>query len=146
MIKEFEAIRQWRNIRGVGMEENSPLDKRLQSQFNRIQQEVTEIHEAITLEDWDEFKDAIGDTIVTLINTAAIAGYNAEDCLKGAFDIIELRKGINKNGSFVRYAKLTDDEKAICDSKQGNNGNQYFEREMLDKLEPKDFEPKDFIN
>ena len=139
MIKEFEKIRQWRNIRGVGMEINSPLDKRLQSQFNRIQQEVTEIHEAIVLEDWDEFQDAIGDTIVTLINTAAVAGFNAEECLAKAFNVIRLRKGLNKNGSFVRYGKLNDEDKQICDKQQGNTGIEYFEEIMLQSLKPSDF-------
>ena len=138
IIKEFDYVRNWGKIRGIDGADP-------QIQFQRFMQEGLEIHKALIENDEDEFQDAIGDTIVTLINLAKTKGYTAEDCLKGAFDIIELRKGINKNGSFVRYAKLTDDEKAICDLKQGNIGNQYFEREMLDKLEPKDFEPKDFI-
>lgn len=138
MKTEFKEIENWGKIRGI----NSAS---FQAQYQRCLQEIVEIHDAYNNDDIDEIADAIGDSIVTLINLAITVNLHAEDCLKGAFDIIELRKGINKNGSFVRYAKLTDDEKAICDLKQGNIGNQYFEREMLDKLEPKDFEPKDFI-
>jgi len=59
-MKEFEEVREWKEIRGIGAENGLSLDKRLQSQFQRVQQEVTEIHEAIVLEDWDEFIDAIG--------------------------------------------------------------------------------------
>ena len=132
IIKEFENVRNWGKIRGI---DGASAD----TQYQRVLQEIVEIHEAMINNDEEEFKDAVGDSIVTLINLAKTKGYNAEDCLKGAFDIIELRKGLNKNGSFVRYAKLTDEEKAICDLKQGNIGIQYFEREMLDKLEPKDF-------
>lgn len=132
IIKEFEDVRNWGKIRGID-------DADPQMQYQRFMQEGLEIHKALIENDEDEFQDAIGDTIVTLINLAKTKGYTAEDCLQKAYNVIELRKGINKNGSFVRYAKLTDDEKAICDMKQGNSGNQYFLREILDKLEPKDF-------
>lgn len=137
--KQFQDVRDWKAIRGVG-ESSQTLDKRLQTQFQRVQQEVTEIHEAIVLEDWEEFQDAIGDTIVTLINIADIAGYNAEDCLAKAFDVIKNRKGITTEASdFIRYGKLSDELKKVCDEQQGSPGNEYFTDEMLQVLEPKDF-------
>jgi NTP pyrophosphatase (non-canonical NTP hydrolase) len=132
MIKEFEDIRKWGEIRGLG-EANPDV------QFQRFLQEAVEIHEAMINNDEDEFKDAIGDTIVTLINLAKTKGYNAEDCLFEAFNVIKLRKGINKNGSFVRYGKLSEEDKKWCDEHQGNPGNQYFLEESLNILEPKDF-------
>lgn len=131
-IQEFEAVRNWGKIRGIDGAE-------AQMQYQRFMQEGTEIHKALVENDEEEFQDAVGDTIVTLINLAKTKGYNAEDCLAKAFDVIELRKGLNVNGSFNRYAKLSDEDKKICDEKQGSPGNQYFEREMLNKLEPKDF-------
>lgn len=140
MIKEFEEVRQWKKIRGIGGNEDMSLDKRLQSQFQRVQQECTEIHDAIVLEDWEEFEDAIGDTIVTLINIADIKGVKAEDCLAKAFNVIKLRKGLTRpTGDFVRYGKLADEDKATCDLKQGNIGNQYFLEEDLPKLSPENF-------
>lgn len=131
-MKEFEAVRQWGAIRGIG-------GASFQRQYQRVLQEVVEIHDAMNDTDMDEVSDAIGDTIVTLINLAKTVNMNAEDCLKGAFDVIELRKGLNKDGDFVRYGKLNDADKAICDQKQGNPGNQYFERFALDTLVPDNF-------
>lgn len=132
VLKEFEAVRQWGAIRGIG-------GASFQRQYQRVLQEVVEIHDAMNNNDMDEVSDAIGDTIVTLINLAKTVNMNAEDCLKGAFDVIELRKGLNKDGDFVRYGKLNDADKAICDQKQGNAGNQYFERYALDTLVPSNF-------
>lgn len=140
MIKDFEDVRQWKKIRGIGSNNDMSLDKRLQSQFQRVQQEITEIHEAIVLEDWDEFQDAIGDAIVTLINIADIRGDYAEDCLAKAFNVIKLRKGLTRpTGDFVRYGKLNDSDKEICDLKQGNPGNEYFSVNDLPKLKPENF-------
>lgn len=140
MVKEFEEVRQWKKIRGIGADNGMSLDKRLQSQFQRVQQEVSEIHEAIVLEDWDEFVDAIGDSIVTLINIADIKGLNAEECLAKAFDVIKLRKGLTRpTGDFVRYGKLSGEDKLICDEKQGNPGNEYFLDSDISSLSPENF-------
>lgn len=139
-MKEFQEVRNWKEIRGIGADNGLSLDKRLQSQFQRVQQEVSEIHEAIVLEDWDEFQDAIGDAIVTLVNIASIKGLKAEDCLAKAFNVIKYRKGLTRpTGDFVRYGKLSDEDKLICDEKQGNPGNQYFEESALDYLTPEYF-------
>ena len=132
MIQEFEDVRKWGEIRGLG--EASP-----EIQYFRFLEEATEIYEAMINNDEDEFKDAIGDTIVTLINLAKTKGYNAEDCLSEAFGVIKLRKGINKNGSFVRYGKLNEADKKWCDEHQGNPGNEYFSEDMLNSLQPQDF-------
>lgn len=132
VLKEFEAVRQWGAIRGIG-------SASFQRQYQRVLQEVVEIHDAMNNEDMNEVSDAIGDTIVTLINLAKTVNMNAEDCLKDAFDVIELRKGLNKDGDFVRYGKLNDADKAICDTKQGSKGDQYFERYALETLTPDNF-------
>lgn len=140
MIKQFEEVREWKKIRGIGGDENTDMQTRLQSQYQRVMQECIEIHEAIVLNDEEEFIDAIGDTIVTLINLADIKGHKAEDCLKQAFDVIRLRKGLTQPaGDFVRYAKLSDEDKQICDELQGNYGEQYFDEEYLEILKPKNF-------
>lgn len=140
IIEQFELVRQWKKIRGVGGNPNDPLMHRLQSQYQRVMQEVVEIHEAMVDNDDDEFQDAIGDAIVTLINLADIADYDAEKCLEKAFNVIKLRKGITREvGDFVRYAKLSDEDKLICDEKQGSPGSEYFDASLLDKLEPANF-------
>ena len=132
ILNEFEDVRQWGKIRGIQGAD-------FQVQYQRCLQEILEIHKAYIEGDKKEIQKAIGDSIVTLINTAITCNYNAENCLEKAFNVIKLRKGLNKGGSFVRYLKLSDEEKAICDRKQGNPGNQYFFEEDLDKLKPEDF-------
>lgn len=132
MVREFENVRQWGAIRGLGTAE-------FQQQYQRVLQEIVEIHEAYIADDHKEVKDAIGDSIVTLINLAKTVDENAEDCLEEAFNIIELRKGLTIKGSFVRYGKLSDEDKLLCDEKQGNPGNEYFKREDLDTLTPENF-------
>lgn len=140
MIKEFEDVRKWKEIRGIGGDETQSLDKRLQSQFQRVQQEISEIHESIVLEDWDEFEDAVGDAIVTLINIAAIKGVPAEECLAKAFNVIRLRKGLTRpTGDFVRFGKLSKEDQLICDEKQGNAGDQYFTEDAFSFLTPDSF-------
>lgn len=132
MIKEFESVRQWGAIRGID-------GASFQRQYQRVLQEVVEIHDAYNNEDMGEVSDAIGDTIVTLINLAKTVNMNAEDCLDGAFSIIEFRKGLNFDGDFVRYGKLSDEDKAICDEKQGMPKHQYFMPADKDKLNPGSF-------
>ena len=131
-IKEFESVRNWGKMRGID-------GATFQRQYQRVLQEVVEIHDAYNNEDMDEVADAIGDTIVTLINLAKTVNMDAEDCLKSAFSVIERRKGLTKNGDFIRYAKLSDEERELCDEKQGNPGNQYFDAVYLPTLAPGNF-------
>lgn len=129
MIKEFEEVRHWAVIRGV---DGATTDV----QYQRFLQEAVEIHEAIINNDDEEFQDAIGDTIVTLINLAKTKGYIAEDCLGGAFKVIEKRKGLTtKNGDFVRYGKLGLKDRITCDLQQGNPADEHW----VDEPEREDF-------
>lgn len=131
-IKRFDDVRNWAKIRGL--KQADP-----QMQYQRFLQEATEIHKAMVLNDDKEIKDAIGDTIVTLINLAQSMGMNAEECLEVAFKEIECRKGLTRNGEFIRYKKLTGAERNICDELQGNRGNHYFKPNMLDIFKPENF-------
>jgi len=146
MINEFEAVRQWKSIRGIGHNAGTDSFKAAVSQFNRVQQEVTEILDAIILDDKEEMRDAVGDTIVTLINISNILAFDAEDGLSQAFDVIELRKGITTPdaGDFIRYGKLSQENKDWCDKMQGNAGNEYFTRENLINLSQEDFIKYDY--
>jgi uncharacterized protein YabN with tetrapyrrole methylase and pyrophosphatase domain len=135
MNKQFEDVRNWGEKRGLG-------ESNFQAQYQRVLQEIVEIHEAFIDDDMAEVSDAIGDSLVTLINLAKTVEMNAEDCLEGAFGVIELRKGLTKKGSFVRYGKLSDEDKLVCDEKQGNPGDQYYIREHGENLTPYNFTPK----
>lgn len=133
-IKRFNDVRDWGAIRGID-------GAKFHTQYQRFLQEAVEIHDAHTKEDHSEIMDAIGDTIVTLINLAKTINESAEDCLNQAFSVIEFRKGLNFNGDFIRYAKLSQKDKDICDIQQGNSGNQYFLPDT--KLTPQDFRKED---
>ena len=135
-MERFEDVRNWGAIRGID-------GATFQRQYQRVLQEIVEIHDAYNNNDMAEVSDAIGDSIVTLINLAKTVDMNAEDCLDGAFNVIELRKGLNFDGDFVRYAKLSEEDRQICDIQQGNPGNQYFLPEMKHKLTPPDFRKLD---
>jgi uncharacterized protein YabN with tetrapyrrole methylase and pyrophosphatase domain len=132
MIKQYNDVRQWGEKRGLGTSS-------FESQFKKALEELTEIYEAYITNDREELADGIGDLQVVIINLAKTVDMNAEDCLQGAFGVIELRKGLNKKGSFVRYGKLSDEDKKICDEKQGNPGNEYYIREHGEIFTPEDF-------
>jgi len=51
----------------------------------------------------DEFRDAVGDVVVTLLNACALADVDLVSCLAGAYDQIKDRKGtLMPNGIFVK--------------------------------------------
>lgn len=98
----------------------------LSSQFDKTQEEVTELKEAIsqiellnfmlnedadmTLSLWQRFdnyaesnfKDAIGDVLITLIILCKMQNTNINDCLHIAYNEIKDRKGKMINGTFVK--------------------------------------------
>jgi len=131
-MKAFTEVQDWGKMRGL---QGASTDM----QYQRFLQEAVEIHEALVLNDDHEFKDAIGDTIVTLIMLAQTKGTTATECLQQAFGVIRLRKGLTINGSFVRYGKLDEPYREICDRQQGNPGNEYFTEESLKTLTPENF-------
>jgi NTP pyrophosphatase (non-canonical NTP hydrolase) len=57
---------------------------------------------AILKNDNVEFIDAIGDCVVVLTNLAKLKGYNIEDCINSAYDVIAKRTGKMVNGTFVK--------------------------------------------
>lgn len=53
----------------------------------------------------EKFKDAVGDTYVTVINACALADVDSVECLNGAYQEIKDRKGtLMPNGIFVKEA------------------------------------------
>jgi hypothetical protein len=116
----IEAVRQWgldRNITG-------PNGKgTLLGQLSKTQEELTETRDAAVKADlalnlhdaegvgnawWnesqEELTDGIGDTTVTLILAAEMAGLRFEDCLAAAYDEIKGRTGTMSGGVFVKDA------------------------------------------
>ena len=84
-----------------GLHESDP-----KSQFLKVAEEFGEIGAAMARDDEDMLKDAIGDTIVTLIILAQQHGTNVEECLDIAYNEIAGRKGKLVDGVFVKESDL----------------------------------------
>lgn len=66
-------------------------------------EEINELVDALQKGDKYEAIDAIGDTVVCLINVCALLDVNLTDCLKSAYEQIKDRKGyMNEDGIFVK--------------------------------------------
>jgi NTP pyrophosphatase (non-canonical NTP hydrolase) len=98
-------IRQWgldRNIIG----ENAKAT--VQTQFDKLLEEVEEINVGIKTNDLSEMIDGIGDATVVLILLSELIGVSFETCLVTAYDEIKNRKGKMINGQFVKEAPDSD--------------------------------------
>ena len=96
LIPQFSEIREWANARGIYTKGDA------KTQFLKLLEEVGELSRGILKADQDEIIDALGDTLVVLINLSHLCGYNLEYCLHKAFDVIQDRKGKMVNGTFVK--------------------------------------------
>lgn len=75
-------------------------------QYLKFQEEAGEIASALARGQGDNFKDSVGDTIVTLIILAQIEGTSLEECLSIAYEEIKDRTGKTVNGVFVKSEDL----------------------------------------
>jgi NTP pyrophosphatase (non-canonical NTP hydrolase) len=96
MSNEFEPIRDWAEAKGIFLKGD------VKTQYVKLQEEAGELAKAIIKDDKDEFIDALGDCVIVLVNLAKLGGYNLEDCINSAYNIISKRNGSMINGSFVK--------------------------------------------
>ena len=90
----IKSVIRWGRDKGL----NDP-----KAQLNKVIEEVGEIaHEVSRNKYGKEFRDAIGDTLVTLIILADIASARPMACLELAYKEIRDRKGKTENGTFVK--------------------------------------------
>jgi NTP pyrophosphatase (non-canonical NTP hydrolase) len=97
-MQMFDNIRRWAAARNL-IQGSTPA-----KQFGKLEEEVTELAEAIAKDDYNEFVDAIGDCIVVLTIMASQKGLNVEDCIAAAWAEIKDRKGRMVDGVFVKEA------------------------------------------
>lgn len=93
---EFESIRIWAKERGIYEKGD------VKTQYLKLNEEMGELSRSILKQDDEEFVDAIGDCVVVLTNLAALKGFNIEDCINSAYNVISKRKGKMVNGTFVK--------------------------------------------
>lgn len=74
-----------------------------QAQLLKAFSEMGELADATIKNDRESAMDAVGDTLVCLINYCALQDFNMVDCLELAYDQIKNRKGtLLPNGVFVK--------------------------------------------
>jgi len=74
-----------------------------QAQFLKAVSEMGELADAINKNNMLEIKDAVGDTLVCLINMCALMDIDLTGCLEGAWEEIKDRKGtLLSTGVFVK--------------------------------------------
>ena len=74
-----------------------------EAQMLKMVSEVGELADAINKGNMDDIQDAVGDTLVCLINVCALLDVDPVDCLQIAYDQIKHRKGtLLPNGVFVK--------------------------------------------
>lgn len=113
MNELIDKTRQWFHDKGI-IANSTPL-----KQLNKSQEELTETRDAVVIhsylkssgfdeeedfviEQYNEIKDGIGDTVVTLIGVCEMYGFTLEECLQMAYDTISKRNGTMIDGVFVK--------------------------------------------
>ena len=95
---ELKVIR-WSEARKI-IPNSTPL-----AQAFKAVEEINELVDALRDGSNIDAIDAVGDTVVCLINVCALLDVNLEDCLEAAYEQIKDRKGsMNADGIFVKEA------------------------------------------
>ena len=91
-----DLVLQWAEERGLLKAENAPR------QMLKLMEEVGELAGAMAKNKQGDIVDAIGDCTIVLIILAKQLGYDYEQCLVDAYNVIKERKGKLINGVFVK--------------------------------------------
>jgi NTP pyrophosphatase (non-canonical NTP hydrolase) len=91
-----ELILKWAEERGILKPENAPR------QMLKLIEEVGELAGAMAKNKPGDIVDAIGDIQVVLIILSKQLGYDYEQCLVDAYNVIKERKGKTIKGIFVK--------------------------------------------
>lgn len=95
-ILEIDIIR-WAEARKI-IPNSTPV-----AQYLKAVSEMGELADALNKKDMPAIKDAVGDTLVCMINMCALLDIDMVECLKGAYDEIKDRKGtLLPSGVFVK--------------------------------------------
>lgn len=95
---ETLALRVEKWAKDKGILDNATLS----DQALKTWEEAEELLHAATTRNADEYRDALGDCLVTLIIGAKMSSNDLIDCLEDVLQIIEKRTGKMENGMFVK--------------------------------------------
>ena len=94
--QELKVIR-WSEARKI-IPNSTPF-----AQSMKAVEEINELVDALREDKREDAIDAVGDTLVCLINVCALMDVNLTDCLDAAYEQIKDRKGyMNAEGIFVK--------------------------------------------
>lgn len=95
---EYEMkVLQWSEQKKI-IPNSTPL-----AQWKKAAEELDELKDALKMNDKYEAIDAIGDTVVCLINICALLDVNLTDCLAAAYEEIKNRTGhMGTDGIFYK--------------------------------------------
>lgn len=100
MQDRFYLIRSWAVEKGIYKSGDS------KTQYVKLMEEAGELAKALLNRDEPEIIDAIGDMVVVLTNLAKLEGFDIEDCIDSAYNVIKSRQGEMINGTFVKRESL----------------------------------------
>lgn len=91
------AVSAWAHARGI------TTNGKVETQVMKAGSEMGELFDATIKNQDREFKDAVGDVLVCLINACTLKGTDLTECLALAYEEIKDRKGfLMPNGCFVK--------------------------------------------
>lgn len=99
MDELIQMIEEWSKERGINKADP-------QKQMLKIFEEIGEVSAAVIRDDKDALRDAIGDSVIALLNLALQNDMNLYECVNCAYDEIKNRTGEMINGSFVKSTDL----------------------------------------
>lgn len=91
-----DLILKWAYERGLLVQGNE------RNQLIKLMEEVGELSSAILKDKPGEVKDALGDIQVVLIILSNQLGYDLDECLQDAYNVIKNRTGKKVDGIFVK--------------------------------------------
>lgn len=95
-VKELiEKVKEWGKEKGI----DNPY-----RQLNKVTEELGELASEVCRDRFDsvEFKDSIGDVLVTIILLADMTGNDPTECLEMAYKEISGRDGKTSDGMFIK--------------------------------------------
>jgi uncharacterized protein YabN with tetrapyrrole methylase and pyrophosphatase domain len=75
------------------------------AQWDKAQEEMEELREALVSRDREQIVDGLGDVLVCLINVSVLENLDLTACLKQAYEQIKDRRGyMDERGIFIKQA------------------------------------------
>lgn len=95
-----KEILKWAEVRNLLHVEN------VWKQYGKLQEESLELYNAMLDQNHDEIEDALGDIGVVMTILCEQLGYDFQECIEKAYNVIKNRTGKTVNGSFIKSEDL----------------------------------------